>query len=382
MNKEEITIVIGGDVYPRGKVESYFINSDASAIFNDVLPVLQDADYTVVNLECPLTDVATPILKDGAALRAATKTVNGLKESGIDAVNLSNNHILDHGAQGIDSTLKILASHKIANFGAGKNLEEAAKSHIVTIKGKTIAFIGVAEHEFTIASEPSHGANPLNVPNNVRAIRALREHVDYIIMLYHGGKEHYAYPTPNHQNRSRFFIEEGVDAVISQHSHVAGTYEEYLGKLIVYGQGNLIFEKMSRNYDTWFEGFIVELKLNADKIDFNFIPFQQSKNSIGAKKMSEKDTKLMLAELEKRSLKLKDPNFVDEEWRKLCIKDIALYKSRLHGHNRILRVLNRKINFSKWFYPKWKGLMMRNVIECETHREGLETLWNDKNSKF
>lgn len=382
MNKEEITIAIGGDVYPKGKVEPHFINGDATKIFNDVLPVLQNADYTVVNLECPLTDDATPVLKDGAALRAATKTINGLKQSGIDAVNLSNNHILDQGAQGLDTTLNTLASHEIAYFGAGKNLDEAAKAHIVTIKGKTIAFLGVAEHEFTIATDSTHGANPLNVPNNVRVIRALKAQVDYIIMLYHGGKEHYAYPTPNHQNNSRFFIEEGVDVVIAQHSHVAGTYEAYLGKLIVYGQGNLLFEKMSRNYATWFEGFIVELKLNTEKIAFNFIPIQQSKNSIGARKMAQNEAKIMLEELDKRSIKLKDANFIKEEWRKLCLKDLSLYKSRLHGHNRILRVLNRKINFSKWYYPKWKGMMMRNVIECETHREGLETLWNDKSIDF
>ncbi len=382
MNKEDITIVIGGDVYPRGKVAPHFISGNAAEIFNDVLPVLQNADYTVVNLECPLADSETPILKDGANLRAVTKTVNGLKQSGIDAVNLSNNHIFDHGAEGIKSTLSTLSNHQIANFGAGKNLEEAAKAHIVTIKGKEIAFLGVAEHEFTIASETKYGANPLDVANNVRAIKALRKQVDYIILLYHGGKEHYAYPTPNHQNKSRFFIEEGADVVIAQHSHVAGSYEEYLGKLIVYGQGNLIFEKLSRNYETWFEGFIIELKLNASKIDFNFIPIQQSKKQVGAKKMKQNEAEFMLNELNKRSTLIKNTDFVKEEWLKLCRQDLSLYKSRLHGHNRILRVLNRKINFSKWLYPKWKRMMIRNVIECETHREGLETLWHDESSDF
>ena len=66
MNKEDITIVIGGDVYPKGKVEPHFISGNASKIFNDILPVFQNADYTVVNLECPLADNETPILKDGA----------------------------------------------------------------------------------------------------------------------------------------------------------------------------------------------------------------------------------------------------------------------------------------------------------------------------
>ena len=38
-------IVIGGDVYPKGKVESHFINGDAAEIFNDILPLFQNADF-------------------------------------------------------------------------------------------------------------------------------------------------------------------------------------------------------------------------------------------------------------------------------------------------------------------------------------------------
>ncbi|WP_299111132.1 CapA family protein [uncultured Winogradskyella sp.] len=382
MHKEEITIIIGGDVYPKGKVEPYFINGQAEDIFNDVLPIFKEADYTVVNLECPLADKEIPILKDGAALRAVTKTVNGMKASGIDAVNLSNNHILDQGAQGIDSTINTLSDNQIAYFGAGKNLEAASETHIVTIKGKKIAFLGVAEHEFTIATETSHGANPLHIPNNIRQIRALRKQVDYIVMLYHGGKEHYVYPTPNQQNISRFFIEEGVDIIIAQHSHIAGSYENYMGKPIVYGQGNFLFEKLSRNYKSWFEGLIVKLKLNSDKIDISFIPIEQSKNFIGVKQMDTEASHIMLQQFKTHSDNVKNPQFVKEEWKKLCTKELNLYKSRLHGHNRLLRVLNRKINFAKWLYPKWKSIMIRNVVECETHREGLETLWKDDEIDF
>ena len=42
-------------------------------------------------------------------------------------------------------------------------------------------------------------------------------------MFHQWGKEQYAYPTPKQQDISRFFVEEGVDVVISQHSHIAGS---------------------------------------------------------------------------------------------------------------------------------------------------------------
>ena len=207
MNKEEeVNIVIGGDIYPKGQMESHFINGDASKIFNDTLSIIENSDYTVVNLECPLVNSETPILKDGNNLRADIRTTNGIKSSGINAVNLSNNHILDHGEQGLKSTLKILSEKKIECFGANSNLVEAAKPLIVDIKGKKFAFLGVAEHEFSIATDSKYGANPLNLTSNIRVIRELKSKVDYIIMLYHGGKEHYAYPTPKQQDISRFLL--------------------------------------------------------------------------------------------------------------------------------------------------------------------------------
>lgn len=379
---EDINIVIGGDLYPQGFVEPLFIEGDSKAIFSDILPYFKQADYTVVNLECPLTNTDSPIEKDGAALRAAEQTINGIKASHIDAVNLSNNHILDHGDKGVKSTLRVLSENKVNYFGAGANINAAKKFHIVEIKGKKIAFMGVAEHEFSIATDNSYGANPLHVTDNIREIKKLRKSVDFIIVLYHGGKEHYEYPTPKQQDISRFFIEEGADAVIAQHSHIAGSFETYLGKPIIYGQGNLLFEKLVRNNKTWFTGFLVSLKLKENAINFEFIPYEQSNSFVGVRRLNEKDSDQMKKELNKRSLKIESTDFVKEEWLKLCLAEIPLYNSRLLGHNRLFRVINRKINFTSWAFPKWKKVMIRNVVECETHREGLETLWNDKNSKF
>lgn len=382
MNYTDINIVIGGDIYPKGKVEQFFIDGNAPAIFNDILPYFKQADYSIVNLECPLTNINSPIEKDGAALRAPEETINGIRKSDIDAVNLANNHILDHADVGVKNTLKVLKDHDVKYFGAGANLKEAKKPLIIELKGKTIAFMGVAEHEFSIARDRSFGANPLNITHNIREIRELRKKVDFIIVLYHGGKEHYVYPSPKQQDISRFFIEEGVDAVIAQHSHIAGSYETYLGKPIVYGQGNLLFEKLSRNIESWFTGFLVSLTLKDDKIDFEFIPFEQSNSFVGVRKLNTEASKQMKNELKERSHKIENPEFVKKEWLHLCTKELPLYSSRLFGHSRVLRVLNRKINFTSWAYPKWKKIMIRNVVECETHREGLEVLWNDKNTKF
>ena len=91
--------------------------------------------------------------------------------------------------------------------------------------------------------------------------------------------------------------------------------------------------------------------------------------------MQGKEKKEFLRNLEERSKKITSTEYVKEQWLELCKKEKYLYASRVLGHNRVLRILNRKIHFSDWLYSKTTKMMVRNVVECEVHREGLETLW-------
>mgnify|MGYP002235661412 CR=1 FL=1 len=100
-----------------------------------------------------------------------------------------------------------------------------------------IGFISFAEHEFTIASENTPGANPFNEEDAIRVIHSLKNECDYVVALYHGGIEHYRYPSPQLQHRCRRLVDSGADYVICQHSHCIGCYETYDNSTIVYGQG-------------------------------------------------------------------------------------------------------------------------------------------------
>jgi hypothetical protein len=375
------TIIIGGDVCPSGNIQSAFTKGKGEIILNDLFPIFNNANYSVVNLECPLIIEDSPIEKDGPALGANINCINGLRAMGVNAVNLSNNHILDHGEKGLESTFNACEKHGIEYFGAGKNLKSAKKPLIKTINNKQIGFIGIAEREFSIASNTTWGANPVDVIEIVRTLNEYRNKIDHLIILVHGGKEHYHYPTPKLQKLCRFLVEEGADAVICQHSHCAGTYEYYQNKPIVYGQGNFIFENLKRKSQLWNQGFLVSLDFN-DATSAKFIPFEQSKGFIGAKRMNVNDETKFLEELEIRSKKISSSQFVEDEWKKLCKSEKYLYSSRVLGHNRFLRILNRNIHFSDWLYSKKTKMMVRNVVECEVHREGLETLWHDKDVNF
>ncbi|MHC4131446.1 MAG: CapA family protein [Planctomycetota bacterium] len=368
------TVLIGGDVCPIGRNMEYFINGDVEGAFGELLAEFEKSDLAVVNLECPLIEKSTPIKKTGPVLGASKDCIEGIKKAGIDLVNMANNHIMDHGAEGFKSTISACQENGIYYVGAGNTLKEARKLFIRSIDGVRIGVLGFAEKEFSIATTNSCGANPLEIINYVRDIKEHRHMLDYLIVLVHGGKELYPYPTPRLMKVCRFMVEEGADAVICQHSHCAGCYESYKGSYIVYGQGNLIFDFPNKNKQ-WSEGFLVGLIISRNcQSQMKLIPYIQSYESAGARKMNEDEEKALLDLIDKRSDAIKKPEFVFEQWYKLCSDRRYEYLGHIRGCGRLMSYLNRKLHLTDYLFSKRSKRQVLNVIQCETHREILEDI--------
>src|SRR5436190_13126511 len=124
---KETRIVIGGDLCPTKRDADYFCEGNARGLFNDLLEEFEAADLAVVNLECPLIERQSPIIKTGPVLGAPRDAIHGIVSSHIRCVGLANNHTLDHGAAGLESTLRTCATAGIRTFGAGNSLEEARR---------------------------------------------------------------------------------------------------------------------------------------------------------------------------------------------------------------------------------------------------------------
>ena len=237
-------MIIGGDLVPTKSNEEIFINGNIEKIVDDkILKILEEANYRVFNLETPLTDSNHPISKEGPALKAKKETINGIKRINPDLITIANNHILDYGQEGLQDTIEELRKNNISYVGAGNNLEEASKGFIIENNGFKIGIYGCSEHEYTIATKTEGGANPFDPLESLDQIENLRKNTNYVIVLYHGGKEFYRYPTPYLQKVCRKIIDKGADLVLCQHSHCIGTYEDYKNGKIVYGQGNFLFDR-------------------------------------------------------------------------------------------------------------------------------------------
>jgi poly-gamma-glutamate capsule biosynthesis protein CapA/YwtB (metallophosphatase superfamily) len=365
----ETTIIIGGDVCPVRRSVPYFCNGGAEELWKDFQSEFESADFAVANLECPLIERETPIAKTGPVLEAPSECVNGLVQAGIRCLGLANNHILDHGAEGLENTLRVCSAAGILTFGAGRNLEESGRMLVVNAGSLRIGLLGAAAQEWSIAVENSPGANPLDAIDCARSLQRHRSKCDFVIFLLHDGAELYPYPSPRLRKVCRFLIEQGAGIVVCQHSHCAGAYEAYEHGHIIYGQGNLIHDAPERN-GAWHEGFLIRLSITADlSSTWQPVPYVQWDPLPGIRRMSPERERAFLADLTQRSVAIKDEAFVAQAWEQLCREHRHAVTSFVLGHGPILRRLNRKGRVVKHMLGTKRLRQIRNSVMSDTHRE-------------
>jgi cyanophycin synthetase len=116
-----------GDTYEQGKEINEKYGYDYSLA--KVAPLLNSADYSIVNLETPITNVDIEPYKKLKTWVHRGKTavyLQYINKYRINAVSLANNHTMDCGVEGLLETMKILDGNSILCIGAGSNADEAA----------------------------------------------------------------------------------------------------------------------------------------------------------------------------------------------------------------------------------------------------------------
>ncbi|MCI8403200.1 MAG: CapA family protein [Lachnospiraceae bacterium] len=371
-------LLIGGDIVPTASNQEYFITGDMEKIIGKRLRhLLSEADFSVFNLEAPLTDERTPILKSGPALSVQTGAAHGLYIVNPYFFTLANNHIMDQGEQGLRSTMEILDRYKIRFGGVGKNAKEAREPYIYEREGRKIGIYCCSEYEFSIAGSSTPGANwfdPLESPDD---ITRLKENCDYVLVLYHAGKEYYRYPSPNLQKVCRKMVDKGADVVVCQHSHCVGCEERWQKGVIVYGQGNFLFDYS--DHECWKTGILVELVIDEKGLNVKYHAVTKIQNGVEAM-----DEMSILDGFAERSKQISEEGMIEKLYsdfseRKLIDYEMAML-GRL-GRNYFFRGLNKllKHRLAKMFYTRQMKAVLWNYITCEAHREifleGLSRSW-------
>lgn len=216
---------------------------DGVGMLAEVAPILSAADVAFGNLEGPLIDGGTstkcPKKKSSRcyAFRVPTRYGKYLKDAGFDIMSLANNHALDFGLEGRESSKKVLDELGIAHSG------EVGDIAYVTVKGKKIALIAFATYH------ASYNLNDLEAAT--RAVSELAATSDLVFVSFHGGAEgasRQRVPEGTEmflgENRgdlrkfARAVIDAGADLVVGHGPHVVRGMEVYKDRLIAYSLGN------------------------------------------------------------------------------------------------------------------------------------------------
>ncbi len=366
-------IIIGADIVPTKSNKEFFQSGKITEIIDEnLLNVLSSASYRIFNLEVPLADCEDPIKKCGPNLIAPTKCVKGLQALNIDFVTLANNHIMDQGEQGLWSSVKTLEISDISYAGASKNIHEAAKPFLISLGGVRVGIYCCAEHEFSIADENSPGANPFDTLESMDHISDLKEKSDYVIILYHGGKELYQFPSPELQKRCRKMIDKGADLVICQHSHCIGCEEKWGQGTIVYGQGNFLFDYSTQ--ELWKTGMLIEVSFLSGEEEITYVPLVKQGNGVSLAK--DDRAAEILNGFKERSKKILNDGFVEKNYIDYALTQIENYmaSNEFFLSNRVIRGIDKVLGHRiRKFYTDKKIKALKesilNQYECEAHRE-------------
>jgi len=128
--KEELSIIFGGDVMLDRGIRAQINHTGVSYFTDAFVPEFSKADFTIVNLECPVTDQASPLTKQ-YVFRGEPTWLPSLQNAGITHCILANNHSYDQGRSGLIETAENLISAGVTPVGFGQTQKSACEPLIL-----------------------------------------------------------------------------------------------------------------------------------------------------------------------------------------------------------------------------------------------------------
>lgn len=237
---------------------------DFSKLWEKTIPFLQAADMTYLNLEGPTALGISEKLKNKGdigfvydnSVYSGTNflfnyhpsLIDALKKSGVDIVSNANNHTMDRGWKGVDSTIDALNQREMAVVGIRKSTSDHSFYTLTKVKDFTIAWVG--------CTEMLNGFK--NVKNQVllcyeqkdELLKTIEQVIlykkpDLVIFTPHWGIEYKDKASKVQTELAHAVLEAGADAVIGAHPHVLQPMQTYTTKdkretIIFYSLGNFV----------------------------------------------------------------------------------------------------------------------------------------------
>jgi hypothetical protein len=212
------------------------------ALFGSLRPLLSKPDLMIANLEGTYSTPGPSKCEGGStgacfAFQAPPSYARVLGWSGIDLVNVANNHSNDYLTRGFQQTQQALKKVGVAYAGLPN------KVTIVNVRGVRVAVMGFSPYPWSA---------PLNdIPVAAKLVRRAAAEADVVIVLMHAGAEgsdkihtpygsEYAFGEDRGNVRAfaHVMVNAGADLVLGSGPHVIRGIERYKNHLIAYSLGD------------------------------------------------------------------------------------------------------------------------------------------------
>lgn len=243
-------IALVGDVMLGRLVNKMLKDVSSEYPWGDTLPIFQDADLRICNLECVISDKGIPWSTTPKMFHFRTdeKNVHTLHAAKIDIVSIANNHVLDYEYEALERMLGVLDEQGILYAGSGRNLSEASQPAFCQIKNLKIALIAFTDNEPDWAAKTDMPGtlfiptvlSDLRMQTLMKQIKTVRQDVDFLIISAHWGSNWGYKPPQEHLSVGHALIDAGADLIFGHSGHVFRGIEIYKERAIIYSAGDFI----------------------------------------------------------------------------------------------------------------------------------------------
>lgn len=228
-------------------------------------------DITIGNFETVVYSPNNRSLKE-VQMACPGTVVEDLKQMGFSILNLANNHSLQHGTVGFETTINACIKNNIEPIGLRDQ-----KPFIVTIKGKKLAFLSLCIHiEWYQPDNILYENRIQKILDDIHTIKK-NKGSDIIVISVHWGDEFATYPSNAQVALAHTLVDNGANIILGHHSHVFQGIEEYKGAIIAYSQGNFISDMIP---ELCRQTACLMLDINDEKIQYRIVSLYISDNYI------------------------------------------------------------------------------------------------------
>ena len=265
-----LTVEVNGDilvhspVWERARADGRG-HYDFAPMLGEIRPYVRSADLAICHVETPMSRRAPegyPVFNTPPQLARA------IRQTGWQVCDTASNHSVDQGQYGIDQTGLALDRAGVLHTGSFASGAAQNRTLIVTVKGVKVAFLAYTEMTNGIPLPHPWSVNLAKINAVRRAARtARRRGAQVVIVNFHWGTEFEAAPSVFQLGMARALTKDpDITAIVGQHAHVVQPIRRVNGKLVVFGEGQILSNQSAACCAVQTEdGMLVFLHITVDR---------------------------------------------------------------------------------------------------------------------